>query len=91
MPNRRREETVVLRVRLSSHGAARRIADNYSLPSISDAIEAAMRGWDLLTDEQRAEILGEAHDETPREGRELEVDDEEDEENGSFLYYTSLR
>ncbi len=57
MPNRRREETVVLRVRLSSHGVARRIADQYSLPSIADGIEAAMRSWDVITDEQRAEIL----------------------------------
>ena len=79
-----------MRVRLSSHGVARRIADQYSLPSISDGIEAACAAWDMLTDEQRAIITGAEH-ETPQDP-ELEVDEEEEdaEENGSLHYYTAL-
>ncbi len=72
MANPRKETTYPLRLRESSYGLATRIAQQYSL-SLIDAVAAGMSAWDLLTEEQRAEITGAAHD------TEVFADDDDDE------------
>lgn len=73
MPRPRREETVPVRIRQSSYGVARRIADQCNL-SLTDAIEVAVRGWDLLSEEQKAELTGIEHEAIEEPGYEDEED-----------------
>lgn len=72
MANLRKEITYPLRLRASSYGLACRIAQQYSM-SLIDAVAAGMSAWEMLTEEQRAEITGAAHD------TEVFADEEEDE------------
>lgn len=59
MPRPRRESTVPARIRRSSYERARAISGRYGLPSIADAIELVLVGWDLLDARQRGLALGE--------------------------------
>lgn len=85
MPRPRREETRAVRIRQSSYGVAKRIGDQYSL-SLTDAVEAAVRAWDLLTEEQKAEITGAEHEATEEPGYEEDEEDVEVEGEGDWDY-----
>ena len=69
MPRPRKEPTVSVRIRESSQGLAQRIAAENNLSGLADAIAAALTGWDCLSCEQQADILGreveEVDDEKP--------------------------
>ena len=80
MANPRKETTYPVRLRESTYGLATRISQEYSL-SLIDAVAAGMLAWEMLTEEQRAEITGAAHD--------TEVvadDDDEDAEEAADFY-----
>ncbi len=83
MANPRKETTYPLRLRESSYGLACRIAQQYSM-SLIDAVAAGMSAWEMLTEEQRAEITGAAH-ETAIVGNDYDEPDDEDEGDDFYV------
>lgn len=82
MANPRKETTYPLRLRETTYGLATRIAQQYSL-SLIDAVAAGMAAWELLSEEQRAEILGASHDGAVVAN---DYDDPDEEEEGQDFY-----
>ncbi|MEE8607834.1 MAG: hypothetical protein V3S55_09525 [Nitrospiraceae bacterium] len=85
MANPRKETTYPVRLRESSYGLACRISEQYSM-SLIDAVAAGMLAWEMLTEEQKAEITGAAHD---TEVFADEDDDEGEEEAADFYVMRS--
>jgi len=58
MPQPRKEDTVPVRIRISSRTKAKQMVKEYELSGMADAIDAALDAWVKLNDDAKMDILG---------------------------------